>query len=511
MTIINRRHFLATAACAVAATRLGAQNKGNARAILTLPAEANGPNMPADFVGLSYEVQQLVDPNFFSPKNTGLVREFKALSSHGVLRLGGNTSEFAYWQPTPSSPEPEHPKTREVEGEPKAHFYAVSEEAVHNLAEFLKATGWTCLYGIGMGTNVPERAADEAEFVARTLGGSLQYLQIGNEVDLFDRHLRDPKTWNVKTYLDEWLSLARAISARVPRAIFGIPDVATDISWLPKIADLWPSIQNPPHVSTLTHHYYFGGPATNPEVSIPNLLKPATMAKVQNNADIAAGAASKVGARVRMTEGNTCYRGGKPGVSDVFAAALWAADYSLLLASNNYSGINLHGGTGKSVANSVGGTLPGDVMLQQQGQNPDQIASHPHPFYTPVATFGGEYMLEPVAYGLKFAGLLSGGTFLKTDLTERLQASGVNATSYAAKMPDGAISVIILNKDADRDLDLTVSFVVKSGAVAIETLHAPQLESREALITPSAGGKLQNGKYSLTVRKASGVRLTTKG
>jgi hypothetical protein len=47
-------------------------------------------------------------------------------------------------------------------------------------------------------------------------------------------------------------------------------------------------------------------------------------------------------ARVRMTEGNTCYRGGKPGVSDVFAAALWSADYSLLLTSNNYSGVNLH-------------------------------------------------------------------------------------------------------------------------------------------------------------------------
>ena len=38
------------------------------------------------------------------------------------------------------------------------------------------------------------------------------------------------------------------------------------------------------------------------------------------------------------------------------------ADYSLLLASNNYSGINMHGGTGKSVANSVGGFLPGDVL-----------------------------------------------------------------------------------------------------------------------------------------------------
>src|ERR1035441_5901244 len=47
--------------------------------------------------------------------------------------------------------------------------------------------------------------------------------------------------------------------------------------------------------------------------------KPATMEKVQNTANVASTAASKIGARVRMTEGNTCYRGGKPGVSDVFA------------------------------------------------------------------------------------------------------------------------------------------------------------------------------------------------
>jgi hypothetical protein len=512
MTNISRRHFLATAACAAAAARLGAQSSGTSKVTLTLPTEATGPHMPADFFGLSYEVQQLVDPSFFSAKNTGLIREFKALSSHGVLRLGGNTSEFAYWQPTASSPEPEHPKTREVVGEPKPSFYAVREDAVRNLAEFLEATGWTCLYGIGMGTNVPERAAAEAEFVAKTLGSSLQYFQIGNEVDMFNRHLRDPQTWSAKAYLDEWLGLAHAITARVPNAVFGIPDVAADISWLPKIAELWPSIQNPPRVSTITHHYYFGGPATNPDVNIPNLMKPATMAKVQKNADIATAAAQKVGARVRMTEGNTCYRGGKPGVSDVFAAALWAADYSLLLASNNYSGINLHGGTGKSVANSVGGSLPGDTLLKEQGQSAEQIASHPHPFYTPVATFGTEYMLEPVAYGMKFACLLSGGTFLPADLTKRLQESGVNASGYAAKMPGGEISVVILNKDLEHELDLTVNFGgAKAGAVAVETLHAPAIDSREAHITPGPAGKLKGGNYAMTVPKASGVRLTVKG
>jgi len=508
--MLTRRKFLVTAAGTLAATRLHAQGHSNVRVALAIPSDATGPHMPIDFVGLSYEIQQLAAPTFFSAQNSGLIRAFKALSSTGVLRLGGNTSEFAYWKPTPDSPEPEHPQVREVVGEPKAEYYAVTVEAVRNLATFLRATGWTCIYGIGMGTNTQVRAAKEAVFVAETLGDRLQYFQIGNEADLFSHHLRDPKTWSAKAYLEEWLALARAIEARVPAAKFGMPDVVSNASWLTEIADQWPSIQSPPHVTTLTHHYYFGGPATNPDVNIPNLLKPATMQKVQNTANIASAAASKMGARVRMTEGNTCYRGGKPGVSDVFAAALWSADYSLLLASNNYSGVNLHGGTGKSVANSVGGSLPGDALLQASGETPEQIAAHPHPFYTPIATFGSDYRLQPVAYGLKFAGSFSGGTLLKTELSTKLQDTGVDATAYAAKLPDGHTSVIILNKDAAADLEVELDFGRDaSGGVQTETLHAPALDSREAHITTSMKFEsLQQGKCSVTVPQASGLRLT---
>jgi hypothetical protein len=282
------------------------------------------------------------------------------------------------------------------------------------------------------------------------------------------------------------------------------------VSWLTEIVDQWPSIQDPPQVTTLTHHYYFGGPATNPEVNIPNLLKPATMQKVQNTANIATAAARKIGARVRMTEGNTCYRGGKPGVSDVFAAALWSADYSLLLASNDYSCINLHGGTGKSVANSVGGSLPGDALLQANGETPEQIAMRPHPFYTPIATFGSEYRLEPVAYGLKFAGSFSGGTLLKTEFSTKLQDAGVNATAYAAKLPGGHTSVIILNKDAAADLEVELDFGGGvGGAVEIEKLNAPALDSREAHITMSTKTEsLKQGKCSVIVPHATGLRVT---
>jgi hypothetical protein len=507
--MLTRRKFLATTACTLAGACLHAHGQSKIQVALTIPNEANGPRMPIDFIGLSYEVQQLADPSFFSARNSGLIRELKTLSPAGVLRLGGNTSEFAYWKPTHDSAEPEHPQVREVVGEPRAQYYAVTIEAVRNLAEFLHATGWSCIYGIGMGTNTPARAAEEAVFVAQTLGSHLQYFQIGNEADLFARHLRDPKTWSAKTYLEEWLTLARAIADRVPAAKFGMPDVASNVSWLTEIADQWPSIQTPPRVTTLTHHYYFGGPATNPEVNVPNLLKPATMQKVQNTANVATAAANKIGAHVRMTEGNTCYRGGKPGVSDVFAAALWAADYSLLLASNGYSGVNLHGGTGQSVANSVGGSLPGDALLKANGETSEQIAAHPHPFYTPIATFGSDYVLEPVAYGLKFAGLFSGGTLLKTDFSTKLQDAGINATAYAAKLPGGERSVIILNKDAQAAVELELNFGLGTGGgVETEILHAPALDSREAHITPSTKtDSLKQGKYFVSVPRATGFRL----
>jgi hypothetical protein len=111
--MLTRRKFLATTLCSVAATRFRMHGQSEVRVVLTIPKDATGPNLPIDFVGLSYEVQQLADRSFFSAQNNGLIREFKALSSTGVLRLGGNTSEFAYWKPKPDSPEPEHPQVRQ--------------------------------------------------------------------------------------------------------------------------------------------------------------------------------------------------------------------------------------------------------------------------------------------------------------------------------------------------------------------------------------------------------------
>jgi hypothetical protein len=169
-----------------------------------------------------------------------------------------------------------------------------------------------------------------------------------------------------------------------------------------------------------------------------------------------------------MTEGNTCYRGGKPGVSDTFASALWSADYLLQLASLGYAGVNLHGGDAQMVANSLGGTLPGDALVLAAHGDP---STHPHPYYTPIAHIGNNYLLEPVAYGMKFANHFANSTMIPIDFNP----GSVNATAYAAIKGDRTILAII-NKDTER----SISLPSEGGWNTLFALSEPSLQARNA-------------------------------
>ena len=447
-------------------------------ATLKLGAGPAGPAVPPDFVGLSYEVMQLEDPAFFSPKNVGLVQQFRVLAPQGVLRLGGNTSEFSWWKANATDTAPVRTGNVNDPGEPApTTLYAVTPEAIRELKGFLDAVNWSCIYGLNLGYGTPETAVAEAGYVFRTLGHRLQYFQVGNEVDLFGRHLRDTATWNVDSYLKNWLDIARAVQKACPEASFGLPDVAADITWLPQIAERWSTIPDKPRVTTLSHHYYFNGGPANPAVNIPALLQ--TDPKVAKHAALAKSAATAMGTRYRMTEGNTCYQGGKPGVSDVVAAALWGATYLLELMQAGYSGVNLHGGSGHSVAVSVGGVLRGEALMA------DPNTPHPKPFYTPIANEGtlagsgtegklnGTYLLEPVGQGMKFAGAFAGATMLPVELT-----TDHNVVAFGGRRKDGKVIVALLNKEASQPVKITAPLFE-----TIATLTGPSLEAHEAHVS----------------------------
>ena len=492
MDRLNRRRFLVASAAAAASLKSFAQAPTQAAARLTPHPEKPGAAIPHNFVGLSFETQQLSVPSFFAPGNTGLIAQVRALAPHGVLRLGGNTSDYGFWKATPDAVPPPRPKRPFKLGDPPPDLiYDVTPEAVRNLRGFLDATGWTCLYGINLGTNTPELAADEAAYVSKALGPRLEYFQVGNEADRFGSTVRDPKTWNADAYFDDWLSFANAIRKRVPSAKFGLPDTAGNPSWyavvVTRLLALGPSAR--PDVAALTHHYYFTGPPSNPKATIANLLQPdPKVDKLATDIHDAAARLSEGEHRVvpyRMTEGNTCYRGGKPGLSDVFAASLWSADYLLRLAQLGYAGVNLHGGEGKYVAESLGGTLPGDELVH------DDPASHPHPYYTPIAHIGSSYVAEPVSFGMRFAQRFAGATLIGLDF----DPGSVNATAYAAKAPDGRILVGVINKDAAQDLQLALPGYRIADRLTAESLtstavHFGAVAASGALTVPASSAAI---------------------
>jgi hypothetical protein len=464
---VDRRRFLITGSAVASSFSLRAQAFSSKPpvATLTLHPEQLGPRVPLGFLGLSYETQQLTVHEFFSGNNSGLIAQFRALGRTGVLRLGGDTSDLGWWKPAPSSTQPHLPPNVVLDLPPSEgktlldRAYAITPAAVCNLRAFLDATDWTCIYGINLGTSTPQRAAEEAAFVAETLGPKLEYFQIGNEPDLLAGRLREKGKWNAETFFEEWLAAATAVRIRVPHARFGLPDISGHVAdWLPPITEHLAAVADRPEIAAISHHYYFTGPPTNPKANLADFLR--IDPRVAHAAQFARAAAMKLNTNYRMTEGNSCYGGGKPGLSDVFAASLWAADYILQLASLGYAGFNFHGGGGDMVPNSSGGTLMANAATQ-----------YPKLFYTPIAHIGSGYGLEPVALGMKFAGYFVGSQMLHIDF----DPGTVNATAYATKLADEKGIIAVINKDAEQTLTVNLP-----GYAPVVALTGESLTSGEA-------------------------------
>ncbi len=433
-TLTRRRWLQAAASASVGAPAiLSAQPGSGPQVALAVDPSREIAKVPANFTGLSYEAAQLANPDFFAPSNTGLAAFIRRLGAQGVLRLGGNSSEFTVWSAggAPSTAESAPPDT----GGRTHRTTPITPQAVRNLAAFVKACDWQLIYGLNLGHGTPERAAEEAQTVCEAAGGRLVALQIGNEPDLFHRNGLRPPEWTFDDYLGQWQEFARAIRARVPRAPLAAPDVASNTDWITSFAE-----KAKDQIAFLTGHYYAIGPPTNPAMNIERLLKPS--ASLERNLPVVMKASRASGKPFRMAEGNSCYRGGKAGVSDTFASALWCADYMLYVAQGGYCGVNLHGG-----GNGI---------------------------YTPIAgDIRNGFSARPVYYGMLLAGQFAGTTMVSADLDTR----GTNATAYAAQGP-GGLRIAVFNKEERQPIrvDLKPSFSTRR--IEIWRLTAPALDSK---------------------------------
>jgi hypothetical protein len=165
---LNRREFLRRSTTLAAALSVPPSLAGEvttAYARLAVYPERRIREIPADFTGLSYETEELADPRFFSPQNVPLVGLLRRLGARGVLRVGGNSSEFALWMPGGAEPRALAAKSDGWKEPPSA----VTPEAIQNLAGFVEAAGWSLIWGLNLGKGSAADAAEEAACVASGL------------------------------------------------------------------------------------------------------------------------------------------------------------------------------------------------------------------------------------------------------------------------------------------------------------------------------------------------------
>ena len=365
---------------------------------VTVDPQHPGLTIPADFVGLSYEMQRvLADTNgyhYFSPTNQPLIATFKTLGIKN-LRVGGNTAD------RPSLPTP-------------------STADVDQLFAFARAAGVRVIYTLRLNQGTPAAAARMAAYIERHYATQLDCFAIGNEPNLFST--------NYDVYLTEWKRYATVITqpSNCPTAKFCGPSVSPGHEkWSARFAD---DLAATGWLAYISQHDYPGGDArkfaTNAPAARERLLAPAMADHYEKFAANFVPAVLTHQLNYRFEEANSFYDGGALDASDTFAAALWALDYQWWWAAHHLHGINFH---------------TGDKVAARDENKPCRYAS----FWT--VTNG--YNCHPIAYAEKLFALTSPGELLPVTLST--PATNLNFSAYAVLGSTHKVCITLINRSHD--------------------------------------------------------------
>jgi hypothetical protein len=416
-----------------------------------------------DYMGLGYEISSVAIPGLLSAKNTPYVQLVRNLGRNqfrdrrGVIRIGGNTSDFATYAANGTAI-----------SSPKGTV--VTEANLIELRGFLDELRWNLIWGLNLGGDHLDNAVEEARAVDRILGDRLIALEIGNEPDLFGRAGHRPADYNYDAWLKDYRRYKAAIRAVLPKARFAGPDLAGAADWMSRFAQ-----DEDKDIALLTAHHYITGQA-NPAATQDFMLTEEK--KYQGALTSFRDAMVASGVKWRMCETASFSGGGKDGVSNTFAAALWVLDYLFVLASYGCAGVNMETGV-----NHLG-----------------KIS-----YYTPISDdLNGHYGAAPEYYGLlAFAQLPAGGMF-----PVRVATNGINLTAWSvADISKGERALAVINKDTGQDADVSITGIdmvgvkpnVRMTRGRILRLTGPALNAKDGVklggVSVAADGSWSGAKY----------------
>jgi hypothetical protein len=466
--------------------------------VVTVGDATVGHPIPSGFVGLSIEYPALSwytgrDPNAVNPVFEQLIRNL-APGQAPVLRIGGDSTDTT-WVPTPGVAQPGGVLTSLT-----ARWLATAKKLADDLHARL-------IMGINLEAGVQALAVAEGRALLRSLGpGALRAFEISNEAPRYNNipwyHrapgepvLARPPSYGFTAFNREFAGVAGRLPPSVPVAgpTLGGPE------WM---AHLSRFIAGKPRLGLITFHLYpFNRcftPLNSPTYpSIPKLLSAAGSRGFAPQLSQYVAIARRHGLPFRVDEINSVACGGKRGISNTFAAALWALDSTFELARLGVSGVNFH-------------QFPGAWYILFSFRRP-----------------GGRWVARvyPEYYGLM---LFAQAAPPRSRLLRTTIHGSRWARAWTTRAPDGTVRVVLINDDLHKRHVFLVRGLAPGAHGEVIRLLAPGVRATgdvtlgEQRFGPTRTGQLSappeqepvasdRGRYEIALGPTSAAMLTVLG
>ncbi|MBV9683686.1 MAG: hypothetical protein JO046_17985 [Solirubrobacterales bacterium] len=319
------------------------------RATLTIAPNADTVPVPSSFFGISTEYRSLTLRQFASNMPV-FERVLAMLHVQGdgplVLRIGGDSADTTFWRPR-WQPMPQW-------------AFELTPRYLSRLAGLVRRDRVRLIVDLNLVTgDTPITAAAWAR-AAETLlpRHSIVGFEVGNEPDLYSRRywvatlarsplLADtlPFELTPSTYVQDFADYASVIGEHAPDIPLIGPAVAHPRDGLSYITALIED-QRPELGAVSGHLYPYSACVKRPRAAdyptVARVLSRRASTDFATDIAPAVAAAHAAGLKFRLTEFNSVTCGGKPGVSDTFATALWAPDALFTALRAGADGANLH-------------------------------------------------------------------------------------------------------------------------------------------------------------------------
>jgi hypothetical protein len=315
------------------------------QASLDVSPQAAMLQVPKSFFGLSTEYWSLP---LYERHVTVFNRALSLLHVDGggplILRIGGDSADHAFWQPTFH----------------RLPWWAfkLTPAWVRRTSALVRGQRLRLILDLNLVTDSPRIAARWARAAESNFPrGSIVAFEIGNEPDLYahwywlasigrSRLAANilPRALSAAIYTRDFQSYARMLARIAPNVPLAGPALANpkrDAGWLTSLL----AAPHPGLGIITAHRYPYSACVSGRSPKYPTirrLLSESASAGIARSVDGAVSLAHGAGVPLRLTEMNSVTCSGRPGVSDTFATALWAPDALFELLRATVDGVNIH-------------------------------------------------------------------------------------------------------------------------------------------------------------------------